>query len=75
MSNQRVITSTLKDMVKTLDTNGEQRPPGTMVIGWSVLRSAGTEMSHCWTIMTKAERVSRWLCGNDAVDWKAQEGP
>jgi uroporphyrin-III C-methyltransferase len=75
MPDQRVITSTLKDIVKALDSNGEQRPPGTMVIGWSVLALSGEgDVTVLDDIELDEERVSRWLGGNDAVGWKVQEG-
>ena len=76
MPDQRVITSTLKDIVKALESDGEQRPPGTMVIGWSVLALSG---NGDVTVLdnydeSDEERVSRWLGGNGAVGWKVQEG-
>ena len=77
MPDQRVITSTLKDIVKALDSNGEQRPPGTMVIGWSVLALSGNgdvTVLDDYDEGLDEERVSRWLGGNDAVGWKVQEG-
>jgi uroporphyrin-III C-methyltransferase len=78
MPDQRVIMSTLKDIIKALDSNGEQRPPGTMVIGWSVLALSGngdvTVLDDDYDKGLDEERVSRWLGGNDAVGWKVQEG-
>ena len=77
MPDQRVIMSTLKDIVKALDSNGEQRPPGTMVIGWSVLALSGNgdvTVLDDYDQGLDEERVSRWLGGNDAVGWKVQEG-
>ena len=77
MPDQRVITSTLKDIVKALDSNGEQRPPGTMVIGWSVLALSGNgdvTVLDDYDEKLDEERVSRWLGGDDAVGWKVQEG-
>ena len=77
MPDQRVITSTLKDIVKALDSNGEQRPPGMMVIGWSVLALSGNgdvTVLDSYDNRQDEERVSRWLGGNDAVGWKVQEG-
>ncbi|KAF8902246.1 hypothetical protein CPB84DRAFT_1846411 [Gymnopilus junonius] len=41
MPDQRVIYSTLKDIVRALESSGEQRPPGMMVIGWAVLALSG----------------------------------
>lgn len=37
MPDQRVITSTLQSIVAALESVGEQRPPGMIVVGWSVL--------------------------------------
>ena len=77
MPDQRVITSTLKDIVKALDNSGEQRPPGTIVVGWSVLALSGNGDVTVLDDNDKGldeERVSRWLGGNDAVGWKVQEG-
>ncbi|KAI0652572.1 uroporphyrin-III C-methyltransferase [Trametes meyenii] len=37
MPDQRVIYSTLQDISAALETVGDQRPPGMLVIGWSVL--------------------------------------
>jgi uroporphyrin-III C-methyltransferase len=77
MPDQRVIMSTLKDVIKALDSNGEQRPPGTMVIGWSVLALSGngdvTVLDDYDTGLDE-ERVSRWLGGDVGVGWKVQEG-
>ena len=73
MPDQRVITSTLKDIVKALEINGEQRPPGMLVIGWSVLALSG---NGDVTVLDEGPaqdeaRVSRWLGGDG---WKVQEG-
>ena len=77
MPDQRVITSTLKDIVKAFDSNGEQRPPGMMVIGWSVLALSGNGDISVLDDDNEGldeERVLRWLGGNDTVGWKVQEG-
>ena len=37
MPDQRVICSTLRDITAALESVGEQRPPGMLVVGWSVL--------------------------------------
>ncbi|KAG6845584.1 hypothetical protein H0H87_007263 [Tephrocybe sp. NHM501043] len=77
MPDQRVISSTLKDIVKALDSVGEQRPPGMMVIGWSVLAlwgagdvgvldKGGEDMDN--------DRVERWLRGRDGASWRVIEG-
>ena len=76
MPDQRVISSTLKDVVRALESNGEQRPPGMMVIGWSVLALSGQgdvgvldENADC----DDEARVRRWL-GDATIGWKVQEG-
>lgn len=40
-SDQRMVASTLDGIVEALENSGEQRPPGMMVIGWSVLSLEG----------------------------------
>ncbi|RDX46813.1 uroporphyrin-III C-methyltransferase [Lentinus brumalis] len=37
MPDQRVICSTLRDIAAALESVGEQRPPGMLVVGWSVV--------------------------------------
>lgn len=37
MPDQRVVYSTLRDVVQALESAGDQRPPGMIVIGWAVL--------------------------------------
>ena len=37
MPDQRVIYSTLENIVTALERSGEQRPPGMIVVGWAVL--------------------------------------
>jgi uroporphyrin-III C-methyltransferase len=76
MPDQRVISSTLKDIVMALDSNGEQRPPGMMIIGWAVLALHGQGDVG---VLDEAEdtedeeRVQRWL-GNGSVRWIIREG-
>jgi uroporphyrin-III C-methyltransferase len=74
MPDQRITFSTLKDVVKALDSIGEQRPPGMIVIGWSVLSLSGEgdvivldEPSD-----RDEERVKRWL--GSGISWKVEEG-
>lgn len=40
---QRLVASTLEDIAAALEMTGEQRPPGMMMIGWSVLALQGGE--------------------------------
>jgi uroporphyrin-III C-methyltransferase len=41
-SDQRLVASTLAEIVDALERSGEQRPPGMMLIGWAVLSLHGT---------------------------------
>lgn len=68
---QRMVASTLENIVEALDREGEQRPPGMMVIGWSVLALEnqgnidildGIEgLSEEQLERADRERVERWL--------------
>lgn len=80
MPDQRVLTSTLENIVEALDSCGEQRPPGMMVIGWSVLALWGEgnvdvleEEGEQKDFLARkdAERVRKWL---DEKGWRVQEG-
>ncbi|KAG6852547.1 hypothetical protein C0991_011008 [Blastosporella zonata] len=77
MPDQRVISSTLKDIVKALDSVGEQRPPGMMIIGWSVLALWG---EGDVAVLDEGEedkddeRIERWLRGRDGKSWRVAEG-
>lgn len=75
MPDQRVVVSTLRDVVTALDSVGEQRPPGIMVIGWAVLALWGTgdvEVLDEGAEKDDEARVTRWL-GQDAC-WRVKEG-
>jgi uroporphyrin-III C-methyltransferase len=77
MPDQRVIASTLKDIVRALESNGEQRPPGMMIIGWAVLALHGQGDMGVLDEDGESEdaaRVSRWLGGDDACGWRVREG-
>ncbi|KAJ6611511.1 tetrapyrrole methylase [Mycena sp. CBHHK59/15] len=72
---QRVIVSTLRDVVRALDSVGEQRPPGILVIGWAALALWGTgdvEVLEDGAEKDDESRVTRWL-GKD-VGWRIKEG-
>jgi len=74
MPDQRVLTSTLENVVEALDSCGEQRPPGMMIIGWSVLALWGegdVEVLEEGQTTKDAERVKKWLCDQR---WRVQEG-
>lgn len=74
MPDQRVITSTLAHIMTALERNGSQRPPGMIVVGWSVLSLWG---SGDVTILNKGaeqddmSRIERWLGGQS---WRVSEG-
>ncbi|CAK5279286.1 unnamed protein product [Mycena citricolor] len=75
MPDQRVVVSTLKHIVRALESSGEQRPPGIMVIGWAVLSLWAT--GDVSVLDEKAEndddaRVRRWLGHEDS--WRVVEG-
>ncbi|KAJ7194731.1 uroporphyrin-III C-methyltransferase [Mycena pura] len=75
MPDQRVVVSTLRDVVAALDSAGEQRPPGIMVIGWSVLALWGTgdiEVLEDGAEKDDEARVARWL--GQGVGWRVKEG-
>lgn len=74
MPDQRVVMSTLKDIVRALESSGEQRPPGMMVIGWSVLALNGEGDVAVLDDNGETQdegRVRNWL--GDST-WKVQEG-
>ncbi|KAH9973197.1 tetrapyrrole methylase [Lactifluus volemus] len=74
MPDQRVITSTLAHITTALESNGAQRPPGMIVVGWTILSIWG---SGDVTILDKGaeqddeSRVVRWLGGEP---WRVVEG-
>jgi len=69
LKDQRVILSTLRDVVQSMSREGEQRPPGMMVIGWSVLALDGKgDMSVLDSREQEQDgvdedRVTNWLEG------------
>ncbi|KAJ7360981.1 uroporphyrin-III C-methyltransferase [Mycena albidolilacea] len=75
MPDQRVLVSTLRDVVTALESLGEQRPPGIMVIGWAVLALWGTgdvDVLEDGVENDDEGRVGRWL--GDGVGWRVKEG-
>ncbi|KAH8992355.1 tetrapyrrole methylase [Lactarius akahatsu] len=74
MADQRVITSTLAHVASALESNGTQRPPGMIVVGWSILSLWG---SGDMTVLDNGAeqedgtRVARWMGGKS---WRVVEG-
>ena len=78
MPDQRIVTGTLKSIQAAMDSIGEQRPPGMIVIGWTVLALWGegevTVMDEDEPLKYESrdmQRVERWLNGRN---WHVQEG-
>lgn len=73
---QRVIMSTLKDIVSAYSMAGEQRPPGMIVVGWTILSLQG--QSGDMSVLDEdgelhdEDRVRRWLHGRLSIK---TEGP
>ncbi|TIA69076.1 hypothetical protein E3P92_03734 [Wallemia ichthyophaga] len=73
---QRVVMSTLDGIVKAYEGAGDQRPPGMIVVGWSILSLHG-EHGDLSVLDEDAEkhdqeRVHRWLNGKLSI---ITEGP
>ncbi|KAJ7894566.1 uroporphyrin-III C-methyltransferase [Mycena leptocephala] len=68
MPDQRVVVSTLRDVVTALDSVGEQRPPGIMVIGWAVLALWGTGDVEVLDEGAEKDDEARDAC------WRVKEG-
>ncbi|OJA14434.1 hypothetical protein AZE42_08182 [Rhizopogon vesiculosus] len=73
MPDQRVVASTLGDICEALESAGEQRPPGMMVVGWAVLALQGAGDT---SVLDEGEdqdeeRVRKWLGGSR---WVMREG-
>lgn len=74
---QRLVASTLEGIVAAMDSVGEQRPPGMMIIGWSVLALEGkgdvdvldgTEgLAADELEEVDRERVNKWLNGKPSI--------
>ena len=77
MPDQRVISSTLRDIVQALESVGEQRPPGMLVVGWAVLALWGPGdvgvLEENGEVVDE-ERVRRWLSSDGAITWRVKEG-
>lgn len=74
MPDQRVVFSTLQHIAAALDSVGEQRPPGMLVIGWSILSLWGkgdvSVLDENADVLDE-ERVTTWL---DGKRWRVKEG-
>ncbi|KAK9894322.1 hypothetical protein P389DRAFT_212801 [Cystobasidium minutum MCA 4210] len=74
---QRLVASTLEGIVSAMERVGEQRPPGMMIIGWSVLALEGkgdVEVLDGVEGLSSEElenidrqRVDRWLAGKGSI--------
>jgi uroporphyrin-III C-methyltransferase len=78
MPDQRVVESTLRDVGLAMESVGEQRPPGMMVVGWAVLALWGKgDVSVLDEVEGEdlegrdEERVRKWLGGSW---WRVREG-
>lgn len=74
MPDQRVIVSTLRDIAAALESAGEQRPPGMLVIGWSVLSlwdKGDVSVLDEGAKGKDEERIKRWLGDKQ---WRTTEG-
>ena len=73
MPDQRVVCSTLRDISAALDNLGEQRPPGMLVIGWTILSLWGrgdmTILDEGGSAFDEA-RIESWLNGQR---WRVTE--
>ena len=74
MPDQRTVFSTLKDVSAAMESVGEQRPPGMIVVGWTVLclwkRGDGSVLGDRGEDGDE-KRVRAWLEGKV---WRIEEG-
>ncbi|KAF8899425.1 tetrapyrrole methylase [Infundibulicybe gibba] len=76
MPDQRVLTSTLRDVVVALESSGEQRPPGMIVVGWAVLALWGkgeVDVLDDAGELGDEDRIARWL-GDAGAGWRVKTG-
>jgi len=74
MPDQRTVFSTLRDVSAALESVGEQRPPGMIVVGWSVLclwRQGDISVLDGSGGGADEARVRVWL---DGKPWRVEEG-
>jgi uroporphyrin-III C-methyltransferase len=71
-ADQRIVASTLDRIVDAMERAGEQRPPGMMVIGWSVLALDGAGDMEVLdgepSESADRARVERWLGGRTWIE-------
>ena len=74
MPDQRVISSTLRDIAAALESVGEQRPPGMLVVGWSVVslwKEGDVSILEEGAEARDEERLKTWL---GEKPWRVTEG-
>ena len=74
MPDQRVVFSTLRDVGTAMETVGEQRPPGMIVVGWTVLclwKQGDVTVLDDREEGADEPRVKTWLGGRL---WRTEEG-
>ncbi|KAH9950961.1 uroporphyrin-III C-methyltransferase [Amylocystis lapponica] len=74
MPDQRAIYATLRDIATALESAGEQRPPGMLVVGWSVLSlwaKGDMTILDDGGVGRDEQRLEEWLGGQR---WKIKEG-
>ncbi|EKM61761.1 uncharacterized protein PHACADRAFT_112611 [Phanerochaete carnosa HHB-10118-sp] len=74
MPDQRVIVSTLRHIAAALERAGEQRPPGMLIVGWSVLSlwdKGDVSVLDEGAEEQDEERIKWWLGDKK---WRATEG-
>ena len=74
MPDQRVISSTLRDIAAALESVGEQRPPGMLVVGWSVVslwKEGDVSILEEGAEARDEDRLKTWL---GEKPWRVTEG-
>ncbi|TFY75707.1 hypothetical protein EWM64_g8306 [Hericium alpestre] len=74
MPDQRVTSSTLAHIAAALESAGEQRPPGMIVVGWSILslwKNGDITVLDDDAEREDEARIERWLGGER---WRIVEG-
>jgi uroporphyrin-III C-methyltransferase len=74
MPDQRTVFSTLRDVTAAMESTGEQRPPGMIVVGWAVLclwKHGDVSVLESHEGEADETRVGAWLEGKL---WRTEEG-